>query len=358
MKAAILSFEFPEYCARLATALTEHIEVLLCLPQQLASRHQNLVGNRVCLHEFHKPRLRQPLQQSRMIGGLFRTLRKFKPDVLHLQQGHFWFNLALPAFTSRLILTVHDPLYHAGDAASHKTPYFIMTFGYRQAREIIVHGEILKSLMIERCGVAAKKVHVIPHISLEEPKQEDPGEPEQKNRVLFFGRIWPYKGLDYLIRAEPFISRRIPGLQIIIAGEGENFSRYRRQMINPERFLVYDQFVSNELSSRLFKTSSVVVLPYIDASQSGVVSLACSAGKPVVATTVGSLPEAVEHGRTGLLVPPRNERALAEAIITLLENDDLRRQLGQNAKRKSQIDFAPAEIARRTLSVYERALDA
>jgi glycosyltransferase involved in cell wall biosynthesis len=79
--------------------------------------------------------------------------------------------------------------------------------------------------------------------------------------------------------------------------------------------------------------------------------------KPVVATTVGGLPEIVDDGRTGYLVPPRDERALAAALVRLLRDDVRRRQFGLNGKRKLEEECAPAVVARQTLDVYRKALD-
>ena len=71
--------------------------------------------------------------------------------------------------------------------------------------------------------------------------------------VLFFGRIWEYKGLEYLIRAEPLITAEVPNVKIVIAGEGEDFDRYRRLMVHPERFVVYNEYVSDDVRATLFQ---------------------------------------------------------------------------------------------------------
>ena len=147
------------------------------------------------------------------------------------------------------------------------------------------------------------------------------GWPRSANTVLFFGRIWAYKGLEYLIRAEPLITAEIPDAKIVIAGKGEDFSRYRAMMVHPERFVVHNEFIPDDRRAELFARASVVVLPYVEATQSGVIPVAYTFSKPVVATTVGSIPEMVDDGRTGLLVPPRSEESLAEAIVSLLRDD-------------------------------------
>ena len=127
-------------------------------------------------------------------------------------------------------------------------------------------------------------------------------------------------------------------------------------MDHAERVVVHNEYIPDERRSQLFRQASVVVLPYVEASQSGVIPLAYSFMKPVVATTVGGLPEMVEDGRTGYLVPPRDERALADAIVRLLRDKTLCLQMGLQGKRKLDAECAPSVVARQTLAVYDRAV--
>jgi glycosyltransferase involved in cell wall biosynthesis len=83
--------------------------------------------------------------------------------------------------------------------------------------------------------------------------------------------------------------------------------------------------------------------------------LAYSAEKPVVATEVGGLPEMVEHGRTGYLVPPRNVSALADAVVRLLLDRKLRREMGIRGKKKVEAECSPEVVAQKTIDVYRRA---
>jgi glycosyltransferase involved in cell wall biosynthesis len=87
-----------------------------------------------------------------------------------------------------------------------------------------------------------------------------------------------------------------------------------------------------------------------------VVPIAYAFGKPVVATRVGGIPEVLDHGQTGLLVPPGDPKSLAEAIITILQNRDLRTRMGQRAQEKAENSLSWSSIAASTVRVYERAL--
>jgi glycosyltransferase involved in cell wall biosynthesis len=192
---------------------------------------------------------------------------------------------------------------------------------------------------------------------LADPGVANRGTQESDGKVaLFFGRIWGYKGLEYLIRAEPLITAQVPDAKIVIAGTGEDFDRYRQMMVHPDRFEVHNEYVTDAKRDELFGRASVVVLPYVEATQSGVVPVAYGYGKPVVATTVGGLPEVVEHGRTGLLVPPRNEAALAHAVVSLLSDPERAREMGRRGKEKLRQECSPQAVGQRTMEVYRAAL--
>jgi glycosyltransferase involved in cell wall biosynthesis len=96
----------------------------------------------------------------------------------------------------------------------------------------------------------------------------------------------------------------------------------------------------------------------VEATQSGVVPIAYAHAKPVVATRVGSLPECVDDGRTGLLVPPRDEHALAKALIRLLQDDELRREMGAAGRQKLNEECSDEVIAAKHIEVYRRAVQA
>jgi glycosyltransferase involved in cell wall biosynthesis len=231
-----------------------------------------------------------------------------------------------------------------------------MDFGYRRADHLIVHADHVRQLLHNRLGLRAERIHVVPHIAIgDRPhRSQTTASPHE---ILFFGRIWPYKGLDYLIRAQPMIQASIPDARIVIAGHGEDMDRYRRLMHDPSAFEVHDRWIGEDERVEFFQRASLVALPYTEASQSGVVPMAYTFGKPVVATRTGGLPEVVEHGVTGLLVPPRDEQALAAAVIELLLNPERLRQLGSNGREKLLTEWSPEVVARQTVEVYQRAVD-
>ncbi|TWU35817.1 Alpha-D-kanosaminyltransferase [Novipirellula aureliae] len=356
MKIAVISYYFPEYCIRQANVMSRDHDVVLVMPSDIAKEHLHLIDPAVFHESFERPRFRQPLRQCRTIRQILRNVRSFHPDVVHFQHGHLFFNLALLLLKRYpLVVTIHDPRQHAGDRDSRKTPQWVMDFGFKRADRVIVHGNELKPIVEKELGIRKDSIHVIPHVAIGDRKL--PADIQDDGRtLLFFGRIWEYKGLEYLIRAEPKISNQFPNVRIVIGGRGEDFDRYRQMMCNPDRFEVHNGWITEDQRAAMFASSSVVVLPYIEATQSGVIPVAYNYAKPVVATNVGGLPEMVEHGKTGLLVPPKDHDALADAIIELLSDNEKRIEMGRAGKAKLDRECSAEVVTRQTIEVYRAAI--
>ncbi|MBL8204147.1 MAG: glycosyltransferase family 4 protein [Blastocatellia bacterium] len=354
MQIVLIDFHLYAYSIALANALAEHCDVTLMLPDKVSEHYLQAIRPKVHCWQFHLWRQRYPLNIIAM-AAILRRIKAINPQVVHVLSGFIWMDFTLPLMRRRpLITTVHDAHIHPGDKESSSLGH---SLEWKCATRVSVHAEAIKQQLVEDCRVAADKVHVVPHGTYDFYQRWASDQvTEQENTILFFGRIWDYKGLQYLIEAEPFITARFPTARIVIAGRGDDFGKYEQMMVHRERFVVLNERIPDEQVAHLFQEASIVVCPYIEASQSGVLALANAFCKPVVATTVGGIPEMVEHGKTGLLVPPRDARSLAEAIVTLLQDRTLRQEMCLHARHKSQTELSWANIARRTLSVYDHAL--
>lgn len=358
MRIAIIAFAFIEYTIELANALAQTQRVLLILPAKKTHELHELIDSRVETVITAFPRMRNPLN----LVAVFRTLKRiqqFKPEVLHFQDGFGWFNLALPFLAHcPVVMTIPDPVVYSGDNHSRKMIFLKPnSLAFMYSERLIVHGAKIKRQILNEKFLDRNKIHVIPcghFTSFTRWRSDDIT--EDANLVLFFGRIWQYKGLEYLIKAEPEISRSLPGVKIIIAGLGEPIERYLEMIDHPDNFLIYNYFVPDKMVAWLFQKSALVVLPYIECSQSGVIPLAYSFAKPVVATQVGSIPEVVEDEKTGVLVPPKNSSSLARAVIRLLKDSKKRRLFGQNGYRKVCSELGWQRIASMTIQVYREAV--
>ena len=288
--------------------------------------------------------------------ALIKTVSKIKPDVIHITEKHPWLLPFLFLFKKRcpIVTTIHDIKTHPGDWELFLWSFSLQTLK-KYSDKLIVHGDELKTKLISE-GILENKIVVIPHgdyLFFTEYKKHDV---KEENAVLFFGRIYKYKGVEYLIKAEPLITKHFPNIKIIIAGRG-TFSKHEKLIEHKRNFEINNKFIPDEQVAELFQRSKIVVLPYIEASQSGVIPIAYAFKKPVVVTNVGSIPEIVDGGITGFIVPPRNPEALAKAIIRLLKDENLRKEMGKNAYKKLKRDLSWDKIAEKTIEVYKEAIN-
>lgn len=143
--------------------------------------------------------------------------------------------------------------------------------------------------------------------------------------LLFFGFVREYKGLMYLIKAMPKVLAELNNLKLMIVGD---FFKNKKLYLDEigrlgieESVLIYDGYIPDKEVGKFFFACDIVVLPYISATQSGIVQIAYGFEKPVIATSVGGLPEVIIDGHTGFLVPPADSDSLANAILRYYEED-------------------------------------
>lgn len=361
MRILLLSFWFYDYSIQLANALSKKETVMLMLPGHVPHEFIKNLDQDVTLYQFDMPKKLYDPRNLSALSKIATQINEFNPDIVHYQINSIMICPLFPMIKRYpLIGTFHDVTPHKGEEWVYsKLTRFAISYAAKRSQHIFVHGRRLKDCMQSEYGIAPEKVHAIPlcehEVALFEPYRR-PDLKEQGGSVLFFGRIWGYKGLDYLIQAEPLITDRVPNARIIIAGKGENFKRYEDLMVNKNSFEVCNDSIPYQKGAEMFQRCSIVVLPYIDASQSGVIPIAYSFKKPVVATDVGSIPESVDDGVTGLIVPPKDPSALAEAIVKLLEDENLRRTMGENGYRKLKADLSMDIAAKEILSIYAESL--
>ena len=370
MRIALISGVFVEYTIGLANALSKHsdIKVTLILPKNYVKRlpqgsWSTLLGNDVDVRLFRYAELgiRVYLQFVFTVYSLVTYVNRLKPDIIHIQEsGDERVCCALPFVAGYPIIhTMHDTETHTGSINPFREIRRKLALKYSD--KIIVHGEYLKESALSKFNIKADGIRVIPHgeFSVFETWGQKKDVKEEPNSILFFGSIQKYKGLNYLIRAEPLISKEIPQLKIIIAGSvgrAGSFQSYEKLMVNRDRFECHTHFIPNDMVPELFQRASLIVLPYIQASQSGVIPIAYAFKKPVVVTDVGSIPDVVDNGRTGFVVPPKDSEALADATIKLLKDGALRTEMGENGYQKTKDELSWDEIAEKTITVYREML--
>lgn len=352
MKVMLIAYHFDEYMLELFSALSKldtYIVLILITNNPIPKGYEknNLIT-------IKKPRTRNVVKNVFILQRLRNEIKDFQPNVIHFQGCTFWFCLILRQYYKKIkfVHTIHDVCPHEGEGSLFKK--CINHYFRKHSNLFIVHGEFLKKLLLEICPwIKQDSVYSIAHGPLSVySKQNSDVYSEINNSVLFFGRLSKYKGLQYLIKAEPLISEFIEDFRIVIAGDGVDFVNFEKMMKDKSKFIILNRYIKNQEIPKIFQESSLVVLPYIEASQSGVIPLAYEFRKPVIATSVGSIPEVVDHGVTGFVIEPKNSKQIAENIIYLLQNPTLRKKMGENGFEKLQRDMNWNNIADKTKNVY------
>ena len=172
--------------------------------------------------------------------------------------------------------------------------------------------------------------------------------------ILFVGSLAPYKGPDILIRAMTRVIKEVPDIKLVFVGSGKirNELEGLADKLGIENYVKFTGFIGDIFKKALYyRAADVFVLPSYSESF-GIVNLeAMACGVPIVASKIGGIPDVVKDGENGLLVPPKDERALADAIIYLLENDDIREKMGKNGRKKAE-GYSWEKIAEETEEVY------
>jgi glycosyltransferase involved in cell wall biosynthesis len=203
------------------------------------------------------------------------------------------------------------------------------------------------------CGLGDQRIEIIPYpvdTAQFTPGSVRPGQP----MVLFVGRVERRKGAGVLLRAIPLVLAKHPECEFVFAGSVANDLRAEAEKLPPAvKFL--GMLPHGELIG-WYQRASVCVVPSVWDNSPNVIYEAMACGTPVVASRVGGIPELVDDGITGSLVPPRDEKALADAIINLLDNTALRDRMGQRGREKAVGEYRSERILAKTLDLYDRAL--
>jgi glycosyltransferase involved in cell wall biosynthesis len=360
MKILLFSTQWPEYMIELANAMSKKGDTILMLPNNygLQEKHILCLSKEVRLITFKFIDFKSIRQNLKMLFSVLKVIRKEKPDILHIQaNGHrsFYFVALLKPLKTKIVNTIHDPEKHLGDklslAIDDSVAIYLMRFF---TKKYIVHGRALITNLSKSYSVKSARIVSIPHGHFEIYKKLQVNRSNRTDDfVLFFGRIWEYKGLEYFIKAANVVHKSMPDVRFCIAGKGESLVKYLTMIENRERFLIIDRRIPIDEVGILFEQASVVVLPYIEATQSGVIPIAYAYSKPVIASKVGGLPDVVIDSVTGYLVESKSGNQIAEKIIHLLNNPEERLKMGSMAYAYAMKELSWDKIANRTFEVYQ-----
>ncbi len=327
-------------------------------------------GHRVNLITFHKgdkiPKVKVHYLPcpAKLIYPFFLSkirflVRTVDPDILHAHYASSYGLLGACSGFHPFIVSVWgwDVINFPRASLFHK---FLIKFTLRKADQITATSVFLKSTIM-KLGSGSEEISVIPfgtELSLFHPEAKP-----AKNQTIKIGIVKSLRtkyGIEYLIRAFALVEKKFRNISLIIAGEGplkESLKKLPQELGCAEKIHFSGAIPHSEVPQFLQKID-IFVVPSIDESESfGVAAIEASACElPVIASNIGGLPEVVLDGKTGLLITPKDPAALAEAIISLIENPDLKRQYAKAGRELVMKKYNWQENAWSMEKLYEKVL--
>ena len=256
---------------------------------------------------------------------LLKRIKSINPDYVITDNNKHFFTCF--HFRKRIIHFKHDPFAHSGEKTfTGKLSTFLLRV---TASKYVIFNENQLKPYLQRFNLTPDKVccsflsvYEYYHI-FDKKNKNDEIENDERVNILFWGRISPYKGIEYLVKGfELYIKQnKAPNIHLIIAGKGDfgfdinsYISKYPNQIEVLNRYIYVEELI------RMIQDARFVVCPYTDATQSGVVMTAYAFKKPVLATRVGGLPEMLGYGELGELIEPCNEQQICDGISHYVEN--------------------------------------
>jgi glycosyltransferase involved in cell wall biosynthesis len=290
---------------------------------------------------------------------LSRVLKQLKPDIVHAHDPH---GVAMASLAvSMSTVPVRPRLVASRRVDFHMRQSALSRWKYRQVDCFICASEAIRHIVISDGIPRQRTVTVHEGIDLGRVAAAPPAElhkelwlPHEAPLVGNVAALVAHKGQRHLVDAAQLVLPQHPDARFIIAGEGELRTALEQQIRQHhlEKHVMLAGFRADILS--LHKAFDVFVMSSVTEGLGTSLLDAMACGKPVVATTVGGIPEVVVHDETGLLVPPRDPPAMAEAIVRLLSDASLRDRMGAAGLARVRERFSAETMVKNTLRVYQQ----
>jgi glycosyltransferase involved in cell wall biosynthesis len=329
---------------------------------------ENMNGVEVCRFKISAKFYNVPISNN-LLSSL---LRIEKPDILDAHQYPVYFSdmssLASSLRKIPLFLHVHvvpDPKSVFSGFVLKSYYRFFERFTLKESQYVIAPSQVYK-LMLARMGVNLERIEVIPYgVDLRRFNPSRDGgnfkklfNLEGSRVILTVGRLNYQKGFHYLLAAMPKILLQVPNAKLVIVGEGE-LMKYLKDLsysLGLRNNVVFTGVLPQSSISEAYASADVFVLPSLFESLGISLLEAQAMAKPVVGTRVGGLPEAMAEGKSGILVEPKKPKALAEAVVTLLRDQNLSKSMGINGRRFVEDRYDLEKSIDHVFKLYERAI--
>ena len=273
---------------------------------------------------IHKHKTGLSLSTLKASLAVWKYIKPFKPQIIHFEGYTLRTVGMLPYLFSvkKVFMALHDPVPHSGEANWKISLSYFLFFNLPFKKRFIFYSDFARNLFVQHYKHNAPKL-LVKLCAYSYYKQQANANVKPGGHILFFGRVSPYKGIDVLLEAMPAVFDEFPDQQLVIAGKSANGYELNNNL--PEKYKnnvhIINRYIPEEELLTLISEAKLVVCPYLDATQSGVLMTAFALNTPVIASEVGSFPEFIINGVNGLLVPPANPNELAAAITRALHNN-------------------------------------
>ncbi len=289
---------------------------------------------------------------------LSRLIKQVMPDVIHAHDPH---GVAMAALAlSMSTQPAKPPLIASRRVDFRMKGNTLSRWKYRQVDCFICASDAIRQLLLSDGVEPARAITVHEGIDLERVELAPPAKlheefwlPHHAPLVGNVAALVPHKGQRHLIEAAMLVLRQVPDARFVIAGEGELRESLERAIKENrlEKHVMLAGFRPDVLS--LHKAFDIFVMSSVTEGLGTSLLDAMAAGKPIVATTAGGIPEVVVDGETGFLVPPRDHQAMADALVKLLKDPELRKKMGHAGLVRARRKFSADRMVQETLKVYK-----
>ncbi len=289
---------------------------------------------------------------------LSRAIKQLRPDIVHAHDPH---GVAMAALAlSMSTQPKRAPLVAARRVDFRLKGNALSRWKYDQVDLFICASEAIRRMIVSDGVPEGRAVTVLEGIDLGRvasaeaaPLHEELWLPHGAPIVGNVAALVPHKGQRHLVDAAALVVREVPDARFVIAGEGELRPALEQQIkhLGLQKHVMLAGFRPDILA--LHKAFDLFVMSSVTEGLGTSLLDAMACGKPIVATTAGGIPEVVLDGETGLLVPPRDHHAMADAIVRLLKDEGMRERMGTAALSLAHAKFSAERMVTETLQAYE-----
>jgi len=326
-----------------------------------------LTDGNLTIHYLQFPLKNMPILVPKFLSKIFllRYIRRIHPDIIHAM-GTGW-DYAYPALfwdhPDSVIITVHGVIRQESKHWTGLKGRYHAVTGQRMENKVLAHvrNVIAVSPYVKREVRPFTQGDITVIFNPVEEKFFNIEKTEVPNRLLFVGGIEERKGLEVLIRAIARIKKTLPDIELHIVGGVRKIVYYQKlrgliKSLDLEQNIEFVGSLPEKKLSDEYSKATIFVLPSYEESQGIVILEAMATGTPVVATRAGGIPDMIQDGANGRLVDCGDEKQLANVIVSLLQEKEQRKKLG-DAGKQSAFQYLPETIARQHLDVYARILN-